>query len=86
MIDTAIDCIGCSDNVYNHMDYGLNMRDGKPRCWHAASATLADARDVPRDMRPPYLTLRLVMRPSCYTSPAFARVRPEALDEKGFWR
>jgi hypothetical protein len=80
------DCVGCRDDFYNHNRMGLNESSGQPECWHLSSAVLVKARDVPINMPPPYKTLRMVSRPSCYKASGYVRVKPEALDERGYWR
>lgn len=86
MIDTAKHCRGCTNDYYNRTNSGLNMVNGRPQCWNAESATLVEARDVPTDMRPPYLSLPLVKRPSCYKAPYYSRVKASQPDARGFWR
>lgn len=83
---TVRDCSGCRDNFYNQNNMGLNMDSGKPRCWSLDSATMVRAKDVPIDMRPPYTSLPLVSRPSCYRASGYVRVKPEQLTKEGFWK
>lgn len=79
-------CIGCQDDIYNHQDFGLNRTTDGFRCWSAAAATMALARDVPVDLPPPYLALPLVERPSCYKASRVVRVPAAALDGRGYWK
>ena len=85
MIDTK-HCRGCQDDYYNHTNCGLNMLDGKPVCWSRSDAKLVAARDIPIDLRPPYLSLPLIERPDCYKARGYVRVKESALDSKGYWR
>lgn len=80
------DCAGCRDDFYNHNRMGLNESSGRPMCWHMASAKMVRARDVPIHMPPPYKTLAMTSRPSCYSAPGYTRVKAEALTAEGFWR
>jgi hypothetical protein len=79
-------CSGCRDDFYDHNRMGLNETSGQPQCWNLATAVIVKGRDVPVNMPPPYKTLPLVSRPSCYKAQGYVRVKPEALDERGFWR
>lgn len=81
-VDPAKHCPGCRDDYYNHGGRGM----GGGQCWNLTSATLVKARDVPTDMPPPYLALPLTTRPSCYSASRVIRVKPEALDSRGFWK
>lgn len=80
------DCVGCRDDFYNRNRMGLNESSGRPTCWNMASATRVKARDVPINMPPPYKTLPLVTRPSCYKAQGYVRVKADALTPEGFWR
>lgn len=79
---TKRDCVGCRDDFYNHRT-GF---DGSTQCWSLASATKVKARDVPIDLRPPYLHIPLTTRPSCYQRNGYVRVKPESLTPAGFWK
>ena len=79
-------CVGCRDNFYNQNRRGLNEASGTPRCWSFKDAKMVEGRDVPINMPPPYKTLPLVSRPSCYKADGYARVKPESLTPEGFWR
>lgn len=83
---TRADCSGCRDNFYNHNNMGLNVVDGKPRCWSLADATMVRAMDIHIDQRPPYKGIPLTSRPSCYKRPRFVRVLPERITKDGFWK
>ena len=79
-------CSGCENDFYNRNDMGMNMESGKPQCWSLKDATLVKARDVPTQMRPPYLTLPMVSRPNCYKAKGYVRVKTDALTSEGYWR
>lgn len=83
---TVADCEGCRDDFYNYNNMSLNMKDGKPRCWSLDDATFVKARDVPVDMRPPYLNIPITRRPSCFRQQRYTRVLPESLNVNGFWK
>ncbi len=83
---TLKDCAGCHDDFYNHNRMGLNEKSGEPRCWNFAEATMVKAKDVHINQPPPYKTLPLVSRPSCYKASGYVRVKPESLTADGFWR
>jgi len=80
------DCYGCRDDFYNHNRMGLNEKSGQPECWSLSTATMVKGRDVPINMPPPYKSLPLTSRPSCYKASGYVRVKPEALDADGYWR
>jgi hypothetical protein len=71
-------CSGCHNDFYNH-----NREGG---CWFRADAKLVSARDVPSDMRPPYLGLQKIKRPGCWNAPRVCRVTDGDLDNRGYWR
>jgi hypothetical protein len=82
------ECTGCRDDVYNHQDFGMNVdaATGEKSCWMRAEATMVTARDIPIDMRPPYLGLREKRRPNCWRGAGVVRVKATSLDAKGFWK
>lgn len=79
-------CIGCKDNIYNYQDFGMNMVNGKPKCWCLEDAKLEKRYDIPTMMSPPYKNFPLTSRPSCYKRKGYSRVRKEALDKDGYWK
>ena len=83
---TVRDCSGCRDDFYNHNRMGLNETSTSPRCWSLDSAEFVKARDVPIDLRPPYKHIPLTVRPSCYRRKGYTRVKPDALDSRGYWQ
>lgn len=80
------DCVGCRDDFYNHNRMGLNETPDGPQCWMFAKATMVRAKDVHRDLPPPYNHIPLTSRPSCYRAPGFVRVKPENLTADGYWK
>lgn len=79
-------CRGCRDDFYNHNDMGLNMGSGRPQCWSLANATREKRLLIHMDQRPPYDKKDARMLPTCYRAQRHVNVKPEALDDKGYWR
>ncbi len=78
---TKKDCVGCRDNFYNgNNEYGIQ------ECWSLESATLEPRFLIHRDLPPPYKGEPLRMVPSCYKKQDFVTVKPDALDERGYWK
>ena len=82
MLDPAKHCVGCRNDYYNHDGKGM----GGGQCWNLPTAKLVKARDISIDAPPPYLSIPLTERPSCYSGSRMVRVKPEALDSRGFWK
>lgn len=83
------DCSGCHNDFYNRNRMGLNEPDGptgQPQCWNLKSAEMVKAKDVPVHMPPPYKSLPMIARPSCYKARGYVRVKPESLTADGYWR
>lgn len=85
MVDKTA-CEGCRDDFYNHNDMGANVVNGELSCWLRAEAKMVSARDVPRDLPPPYLGIREKRRPNCWRGAGIARVLKTALDVRGYWK
>lgn len=78
---TKADCAGCRDNFYNgNNEYGIT------ECWCLADATLEERLLIHRDLPPPYKGMPLKMVPTCYRKKDFVTVKPEAIDDRGFWK
>jgi len=78
---TKAHCAGCRDDFYNGQNpYGVT------ECWSLKTAKLAKYLQISIDQPPPYNAKRLVKLPTCYNKPRFVKVKPEALDSKGYWR
>lgn len=74
-------CSGCEDNFYNgNNPYGIT------ECWHRAKAEQKSYRLIPISMPPPYLQISLKKLPNCYKAKGYAKVKPEALDSRGYWK
>jgi hypothetical protein len=72
-------CSGCYNDVYNH---GCG---GAKECWSFAKATVEKRLMIPVDLRPPYkFPPRWVL--SCYRPQRVCNVKPEAINEEGFWK
>ena len=69
-------CRGCRDDFYNHTPMGLNVVDGKPRCWSLADAKLVIRKRVHINQRPPW-NQPAEKLPNCYRAPQFVFVSPE---------
>ena len=82
---TKRDCVDCENDFYNRNNMGMNMDNGKPECWSFKDAEMVKARDIPTQQPPPY-SMPLTLRPNCYRSRGYSRVKPEALDARGHWR
>lgn len=77
---TKRDCVGCRDNFYNG-----NNDLGVQECWSFKDATMEKRIDIPVHQRPPYSKLT-TLRPSCYKRTGYVHVKPEVLDNNGFWK
>ena len=78
---TKKQCAGCDDDFYNGQNpYGI------AECWSFKKATEGKYLLIHVDQPPPYDATRLVTLPTCYRKPRFVKVKPEALDSKGYWR
>ena len=64
---TREDCVGCVDDCYN----GQLAAE----CWARTSAVMAKVRLVPVDMMPPWDSVPVVRKPSCYRVKGCVRVR-----------
>lgn len=74
-------CQGCEDNFYNGQNpYGIS------ECWHRTSAEMGKYRLIPSDLRPPYLSIKPQSLPTCYKKKRYVKVKPEALDSRGYWK
>jgi hypothetical protein len=74
-------CAGCSEDFYNgHNPYGVK------ECWRRKTATLGEYRLIHIDQAPPYLNIKSQILPNCYIMTRHAKVKPEALDAKGYWK
>jgi len=73
------DCSGCYNEEYHR---GLG---GSKKCWSFDSATYIKAMVVWANQVPPFKKSFKKM-PSCYQSQYGAVVKPESLDDKGFWK
>lgn len=67
---TKADCTGCRNDIYNHGDFGLNMRDGEPRCSHLQSAVTARQVLVHINETPPWRKAAMEL-PVCYRKAQF---------------
>jgi hypothetical protein len=73
-------CSGCRNNFYNgNNDMGIK------ECWSLKSAKLTKRLLIPVDMPPPY-TFPPRTVPDCYHVDRYVTVKPEAIDERGYWR
>lgn len=74
-------CVGCEDDFYNgNNPYGIQ------ECWGRTGAKFDNYRLVHVDLPPPYLGLEIQKLPTCYKKKRHVKVKPEALDSRGFWR
>jgi hypothetical protein len=74
-------CDGCVDDFYNgHNPFGVK------ECWHRETAAFGKFRLIHVDQAPPYLHVKLQTIPSCYKLRRYVKVKPEALDAKGYWK
>lgn len=74
-------CCGCENDFYN----GKNDL-GVQQCWSRDGAIFGTYRLVPIDLPPPYKSLKLQKLPTCYRRKRHVKVKPEALDTRGFWK
>lgn len=75
------DCAGCYNNFYNG-----NNNHGVTECWSFASATLEPRLLIHVDQAPPYNKDDAELHPTCYKRQRFVTVKPEALDDEGYWK
>lgn len=75
------DCSGCRDNFYNGNN-GL----GVVRCLSFETATMERKKDVPVNRQPPFKSIPLTTKPSCYRAKGYVRVHPDQLTKEGYWK
>jgi len=74
-------CNGCLNDFYNGGNpYGI------AECWSRDGAKREKYRLVPISLVPPYNGLRLQLLPTCYSRSGYVKVKPEALDARGYWK
>lgn len=73
-------CAGCYNDDYNH---GLG---GSKECWSFESATMFPRIAISVDQSPPYDKDQAKQMMSCYTRKRMVYVKPEALDDLGYWK
>lgn len=74
-------CQGCRDDFYNGKNpYGIKQ------CWSFASATVEPRIVIGVWQRPPYNKKSARPCLSCFKPEGQVAVKPEALDEKGYWK
>lgn len=74
-------CAGCYNDFYN----GKNGH-GIAECWSLKAARLEKYLLIHVDQPPPYDAKKLTTLPTCYKKSRFVKVKPEALDSKGYWK
>jgi hypothetical protein len=73
-------CVGCYNDDYNH---GLG---GAKECWSYESAVIIKRLAIPVDRSPPYDPKSAEPTMSCYRKQRWVYVKPEVLDDSGYWR
>lgn len=74
-------CKGCEQDFYNG-----NNPYGVKECWSRQDAKMGQFRLIPIDLPPPYLGVKIEQLPTCYQRKRYAKVKPDALDARGYWR
>jgi len=77
---TRENCSGCYNEDYHH---GLG---GAKECWSFSGAKLIKRLGIPVDLSPPYDREKAKLTPDCYRKQKWVFVKPEVLDEEGYWK
>lgn len=73
-------CLGCEDEPYWH---GLG---GQNECWSGKSSKEVERLEIGVDQPPPYDKTQLKTVLSCYRRKRICYVKPESINDKGYWR
>ena len=74
-------CGGCYNDDYNH---GLG---GAKECFHFdPKKKLIRVYEIHVDQPPPFRKNQITKRPPCFRMQRWAHVKPENINEKGYWK